>query len=139
MPVTFGDPTNYRIEILTFEVVGFHGTYHAIMGQPCYAKFMAILNYTYLKHKMLSLCGVITISTTFQRAYECEVKCCEHALAIIASEELTIIKEGTTKEAPNSKRLARSFESMEGIKEVLVDPSSFDRKVVCIGTTLSSK
>ena len=29
LPITFGDPTNYRMETLTFEVVGFHGTYHA--------------------------------------------------------------------------------------------------------------
>ena len=30
MPVTFGNPTNYRTETLTFEVVGFHKTYHAV-------------------------------------------------------------------------------------------------------------
>ena len=32
LSITFGDPTNYRTEMLTFEVVGFHGTYHAILG-----------------------------------------------------------------------------------------------------------
>ena len=42
LPVTFGNPTNYRMETLTFKVVGFHGTYHAILGRPCYAKFMAV-------------------------------------------------------------------------------------------------
>ena len=41
LPITFGDPTNYRMETLTFEVVGFHMTYHVILGCPCYAKFMA--------------------------------------------------------------------------------------------------
>ena len=65
LPVTFGHPTNSRTETLTFEVVGFHGTYHAILGRPCYAKFMAVPNYTYLKLKMLGPCGVITISTSF--------------------------------------------------------------------------
>jgi hypothetical protein len=30
--VTFGDKSNFRIETLTFEVVGFHETYHAILG-----------------------------------------------------------------------------------------------------------
>ena len=43
LPVTFRDPSNYRTETLTFEVVGFHGTYHAILGRPCYAKFMAVV------------------------------------------------------------------------------------------------
>ena len=46
--VTFMNPTNYRTETLTFEVVGFHRTYHTIYGRPCYTKFMAIPNYTYL-------------------------------------------------------------------------------------------
>jgi hypothetical protein len=50
--VTFGDPSNFRKETLTFKVVGFRGTNHAVLGRPCYAKFMAILNYTYLKIKM---------------------------------------------------------------------------------------
>ena len=72
--VTFMNLTNYRMETLTFEVVGFHGTYHAILGRPCYAKFMAVPNYTYLKLKILGPCGVITIGTSFQRAYECEVE-----------------------------------------------------------------
>ncbi|XP_066385052.1 uncharacterized protein [Miscanthus floridulus] len=121
LPITFGDPTNYRTETLTFEVVEFHGTCHAILGRPCYTKFIAIPNYTYLKLKMSGLRGVITIDTSFQCAYECEVECCERASAIIASEELEVIKEGTAEEAPDSKWVARSFEPTEGIKEVLID------------------
>ena len=69
LPVTFGDPSNYWMETLTFEVVGFHGTYHAILGRPCYVKFMAVPNYTYLKLKMPGPCGVITIVTSFQHSY----------------------------------------------------------------------
>jgi hypothetical protein len=52
LPVCFGTPSNFRREILTFEVVGFRGTYHAVLGRPCYAKFMAVPNYTYLKLQM---------------------------------------------------------------------------------------
>jgi hypothetical protein len=58
--VWFGTPDNYRKETLTFEVVGFRGAYHAILGRPCYAKFMAVPNYTYLKMKMSGPNGVIT-------------------------------------------------------------------------------
>jgi hypothetical protein len=65
LPITFGDSTNYRIETLTFEVVGFHRTYHIILGRPCYAKSMAVPNYTYLKLKMLGPCGVITVGISF--------------------------------------------------------------------------
>jgi hypothetical protein len=65
LPVTFGDKSNIRTETLTFEVVGFHETYHAILGRPCYVKFMAIPNYTYLKLKMSGPHGVITVGTSF--------------------------------------------------------------------------
>ena len=100
---------------------------------------MAVLNYTYLKLKMPGPCGVITIGTSFQRAYECKVECCEHATAIIASKELVAIRKDVIEEAPDPKRSARSFEPVEGAKEVLIDPSRFEDKVVRIGTTLSSK
>ena len=139
LPVTFGDQSNYRTETLTFEVVGFLGTYHAILGRPCYTKFMAVSNYTYLKLKMPGPHGVIIDGTSFQRAYECEVECCGHATAIIASEELTALKEEVTEEAPDVKKSTGSFESAEGSKGVLIDPSSFEGKMVHIGTTLSSK
>ena len=46
---------------------------------------MAVPNYTYLKLKMPGPRGVITIGTSFQHAYECEIECCEHATAIIES------------------------------------------------------
>ena len=137
LPVTFGNLTNYRIETLTFEVVGFHGTYHTILGCPCYVKFMAIPNYTYLKLKMPGPRGVITIGTSFQRAYECEVGCCEHATIIVASKELAAIRKEVVEEAPNPKRSTRSFKPVEGAKEVLIDPSGSKGKVVRIGTTLS--
>jgi hypothetical protein len=56
-------PDNFRKEPLTFEVVGFRGVYHAILGRPCYAKFMAVPNYTYLKMKMPETKGVITVGS----------------------------------------------------------------------------
>ena len=87
LPITFRDQFNYRTETLTFKVVGFPRTFHAILGRPCYTKFMAVPNYTYLKLIMLGPHGVITVGTSFQRAYECEVECCGHATATVASEE----------------------------------------------------
>ena len=127
------------METLTFEVVGFHRTYHAILGRPCYAKFMAVPNYTYMKLKMSGPGGVITVGTSFQRTYECEVECCNHATSIVVSEELTAIRKEVTEEAPNPRRSTGSFEPAEGSKEVLIDPGSPKSKVVRVGTTLSSK
>jgi hypothetical protein len=59
LPVNFSMPSNFGIDTLTFEVVGFCRTYHAIFGRPCYAKFMVVPNYTYLKLKMSGPMGVI--------------------------------------------------------------------------------
>ena len=88
---------------------------------------------------MLGPRGVITVGTSFQRAYECEVECCGHATGIIASGELFTLREEVSEEAPNTKKTTGSFELVEGFKEVLIDPSSSEGKMVRIGTTLSSE
>jgi hypothetical protein len=54
--------------MLTFEIANFPSAYHAILGWPCYAKFMAIPSYTYLKLKVPSPHGVITIGGYLQQA-----------------------------------------------------------------------
>jgi hypothetical protein len=55
--VTFGDHTNFT-ETLTFEVVDFLDSCLVILGQPYYAKFMAMSNYTYLMLNMLAHNGI---------------------------------------------------------------------------------
>jgi hypothetical protein len=77
LPITFGDVRNFRTETHTFEVLrdvrgcsGFSGTYHAILGRPAYAKFMAVPNYMYLKLKILRLKGIIAVGPTYQHVYE---------------------------------------------------------------------
>jgi hypothetical protein len=100
---------------------------------------MVVPNYTYLKLKMPGPRGIITINTSFQRAYECEVECCELTAATIAYEELAVIRKETTEVVPDSTRSARSFEPIKGTKEVLIDPSSSEGKVVHIGASLSPK
>jgi hypothetical protein len=102
-------------------------------------KFMAISNYTYLKLKMPGPNGVIIVHTTYQHAYECDVECCEYAEAIIKSEALAVELKARLKEAPNPKRSTSSFEPIEGVKEVPLDPSSSNSKTVRVGTALDPK
>src|SRR5687767_13573966 len=64
---------NFRMEILTFEVVDFVGSYHMIFGRPCYAKFMAILNYTYLKLKIPRPHDVIKVSANHESVLLCDM------------------------------------------------------------------
>jgi hypothetical protein len=56
LPVTFGETReNYRIEYIKFKVADFEMSYHAILGRPAIAKFMAVPHCTYLVLKMPSL------------------------------------------------------------------------------------
>jgi hypothetical protein len=49
LPVTFGESReNYRTEYIKFEVADFETSYHASLGRPAIAKFMAVPHYTYL-------------------------------------------------------------------------------------------
>ena len=69
LSMTFGDAVHYQKEILSFTVVDFQGPCSAIFRRPCYAKFMAVLNYAYLKLKMLGPRGMITVSGNFHNTY----------------------------------------------------------------------
>ena len=88
LPITFGNRANFRSEVLTFEVVDILESYHAILGRPCYAKFMAIPNYTYLKLKMPGLNNVITVSSAFSHSFTCYREHFELATMVINSSEL---------------------------------------------------
>ena len=139
LPVTFGTPINYRTETLTFDVVDFPGSYHAILGRPCYAKFMAIPNYIYLKLKMPGPRGVITVSTSLQRAYECEVENCALAAALINKADLPQVATLESGDTPTPKKTAGSFEPSKDTKTVPLDLADPEGEKVTIGTTLSDK
>jgi hypothetical protein len=62
LPVTFGTEENFRTKYLSFEVTDFKSSYHAIIGHPMLAMFMAIPHYTYLVLKMPTTPnGVLTV------------------------------------------------------------------------------
>jgi hypothetical protein len=58
--VTLGKKENFRTEYLSFEVADFKSSYHAILGCPMLARFMAIPHYTYLVLKMPAPQGVLS-------------------------------------------------------------------------------
>jgi len=132
LSITFGQPNNFRKEPLTFEVVDFPGVYHALLGRPCFAKFMDVPNYTYLKLKMPSPKGVITIEGSFEQAYYYEQDYVAQAAALIAPYALDgpgrdagrVPTKGTTKAVvvpghPNVGEAAKTSGGNDG----LVSPS----------------
>jgi hypothetical protein len=139
LPVCFGTPTNFRKETLTFKVVGFHGTYHAILGHPCYARFMVVPNYTYLKLKMPGPNGVITVEPSYEHTYECDVECVEHGEAIFESATLVVDLDGLANEIPDPKRHTGNFEPAEDVKLVPLDPTDPKGKTMSINASLDPK
>jgi hypothetical protein len=83
--------------------------------------------------------GVITVSSTYQHAYECDVECVEYAEALAKSEALIADLESLSKEVPDVKRHVDNFESAEAVKSVPLDPSNDASKQVRTGTELDPK
>jgi hypothetical protein len=110
-----------------------------VLGRPCYAKFMVVPNYTYLKLKMSGPNGVITVSPTYRHAYECDVECVEYAEALAEPEALITDMENLSKGVPDAKRHAGNFEPAEAVKSVPLDPSNDASKQIRIGSELDPK
>jgi hypothetical protein len=144
LPVVFGTRSNFRREVLTFDVPSFEGTYHAILGRPCYTKFMAIPNYAYLKLKMLGPKGVITVNSTYEHTYHCDVECVEYGESLTnllkTSDDLAMMLDHMAAEAsaPPPKRPAGNFKPAEDTKKIPLDPSSSGEKTLVISISLDS-
>jgi hypothetical protein len=140
LPVWFGMPDNFRKETLTFEVVGFRGAYHAILGRPCYAKFMAVPNYTYLKMKMPGPKGVITVGSSIEHASDYDAECVEHAEALALDEALVAnLEKLVNEDLDSTTKHAGSFEATEQTKEVSLDPATPEGKALRVSSTLDPK
>ena len=128
------------MEALTFEVVDFPGSYHAILGRPCYTKFMVVPNYTYLRLKMPGPNGVITVGSTFSHAYTCDHEHYELATTVINSAKLPRLRESSTPAAPDSNKPTSStaFHPLKETKAVGIDPTD-PTKMVWIGSQLLAK
>jgi hypothetical protein len=80
LPVTFGETReNYRTKYVKFEVADFETSYHAILGRPAIAKFMAVPHYTYLVLKMPSLVGVLSLQGDLKISFVCDTEAVELA------------------------------------------------------------
>ena len=72
--VQFGTASNFHVENINFYVTDFNTAYHAILGWPALAKFMAVPHYAYLVLKMLSPTGVLTLRANLSITYAYEIE-----------------------------------------------------------------
>ena len=121
-------------------MVDFLGSYHAILGWPCYAKFMVIPNYIYLKLKMSGPNGVITVSSAFSHAIMCDRKHFELATTVVNLFELPWLGESSTAAVLdcNKPTYSTAFCPLEETKVVGINPTN-PTKMVQIGTQLPAK
>jgi hypothetical protein len=80
LPVTFGETRkNYRTEYIKFEVADFETSYHAILGRPAIAKFLAVPHYMYLVLKMPSPASVLSLQGDLKISFDCDTEAVELA------------------------------------------------------------
>jgi hypothetical protein len=72
LEVCFGNSNNYRREKLKFEVIDWPSQYHAILGHPAFAKFMAVPHYAYVMLKIPGPKGTIMIQGSFKVSNTCD-------------------------------------------------------------------
>jgi hypothetical protein len=132
LPVTFGTPSNHRTEFIKFEVADFKSSYHAIIGRPTLAKFIAMPHYPYLLLKMLGPNGVFPLRGDLKCAFDCDVQAVQiTAKAQVASEREEI---ATVAAAINLKEL-----EIPSKKPSILTPKEADVKQFDLGTGDPSK
>jgi hypothetical protein len=87
LEVLFGEKDNYHREPIWFEVVDLNSPYHALLGRPALAKFMAVPHYAYLKMKLPGPCGVLTVAGCYKKLIECARASSKLAEALVIAEE----------------------------------------------------
>jgi hypothetical protein len=136
LPVTFGETRdNYRTEYVKFEVADFQTSYHAILGRPAIAKFMAVPHYTYLVLKMPSPAGVLSLQGDLKISFDCDTEALELAAMNQVPNAMMEIYAASKKVAPSELNIPEKSDKAnkpQPAEEVLV-------KTIDLGTGDSSK
>nr|BAB19768.1 putative gypsy-type retrotransposon RIRE2 [Oryza sativa Japonica Group] len=141
LPVTFGTRENSRTKNVCFEVADFETAYHAILGRPALAKFMAVPHYTYMMMKMPGPRGVISLWSDIKQAVTCDKESCEMAQIrkiTLAREEIRLDATTASEGEVPATKLTKTEESDAKTKKIPLDPSDPDKTAV-IGAELDCK
>jgi hypothetical protein len=90
--------------------------------------------------KMSGPKGVITVGSSIEHVFDCDIECMEHAEAVALDEVLVANMEKLVNEDldPSAKH-AGSFEAAEQTKEVPLDPTAPEGKALRVSSTLDAK
>jgi hypothetical protein len=126
LEVLFGKKSNSRREPIWFEVVDISSPYHALLGRPALAKFMAVPHYAYLKMKLPGPRGVIMVSGCFKKSLVCAKASSQLAEALVIAEEkrqLLHRMERTQQDVPVRQSPVEQFKPANDTKKILLDES----------------
>jgi hypothetical protein len=107
LPVTFGTEENFHMKYLSFEVADFKSSYHAILGRPMLARFMAVSHYTYLVLKMLAARGVLTVYGDLLVSFKCDNEALEITTTNACFNALSVMVAEAKKVAPTDLTIAK--------------------------------
>jgi hypothetical protein len=136
LQVNFGESRdNYRTKYIKFEVADFETSYHAILGRPAIAKFMAVPHYTYLVLKMPSPAGVLSLQGDLKISHDYDTKAVEIASTNQVPNAMMEVYAVSKKLAPSELDIPEKSDKAnkpQPAEEVLV-------KMIDLGTGDSSK
>jgi hypothetical protein len=121
---------------LTFEVVDFCSSYHAILGRPMLAKFMAIPHHTYLIMKMSAPNRILSVLGDIMVSYNCESSAvelakdsaCKAAATVMVTQAAKI--DQTTLEVPEQKRTSTTLDPSPAVKKVCLGLPDASKEVI---------
>jgi hypothetical protein len=126
LDIIFGTPVDFRKEKIEFEVVDRPSQYHAILGRPAFARFMAVPHYAYLKLRMPANRGPLTISGSFARSKISDKDFNTLSQTFGIHEELHHIRESTNMDitlAAQQNAPELSFDASKDTREHQIHPT----------------
>ena len=146
MDVLFGDKDHFRRESVWFEVVDLESPYHALLGRPTLAKFMAVPHYAYLRMKMPSSRGILTVAGDYRKSPACTAESSRLAKSLVIATEKRLLervvamagKQPEMSPDPKESEAEGSFKPAKETKKIPLDPEHPERYAI-MGTGLDSK
>ncbi|KAK8459507.1 hypothetical protein SEVIR_2G155250v4 [Setaria viridis] len=137
LPVTFGTKEHYRTEYIKFDVADFETSYHAILGRPALAKFMAIPHYVYLLLKMPGSKGELSLRGDLRRSYDWDMEAVEIAATTQIPSSMQQVSTASKKLTQQNLKFQRT--SREPLKSSQQMTNDKDFKAIDLETGDSSK
>ncbi|KAK1646270.1 hypothetical protein QYE76_064075 [Lolium multiflorum] len=135
--VSFGGRDNCRVENIEFEVVDLDSPYHALLGRPALAAFMASTHTAYLKMKMPAPRGPLTVVGNYKVSMETASAGSNLAESLVIAEEkkrmqtaVALAQSSKLSLAAMSGNLASpAFKPTNETKDIVLDPAYLERTV----------